>query len=288
MTETQPIYDIRVRPPYKGFLECVMYKNRERTTGNMRARGMAIPHVLETLQMADCLRECAEANVVKAIVPAREPNPIFDGAPNSDVLELAALHPKLFVAAIAVDPVAGGAAVAEIRKHAANPSVVAVVIEPGLLKQPAYLDDPRINPVWEECASLGLPVLAMGGGVAGPDVSYADPTSLDRAAVRFPKCQFVAVHGGWPYVTQMLGIAFRRSNIYVCADLYMLKMPGWRDYVDAANLYLEDRFLFGTAYPFNGFKEYAEKFSDLPFRREILPKLMHDNAARLFARRATH
>ena len=49
-------------------------------------------------------------------------------------------------------------------------------------------------------------------------------------------------------------------------------------------MYLEDRFLLGTAYPFNGLKEYAEKFADLPFRKEILPKLFYDNAARLFAR----
>jgi predicted TIM-barrel fold metal-dependent hydrolase len=92
------------------------------------------------------------------------------------------------------------------------------------------------------------------------------------------------VHAGWPFVTQMLGIAFRRANIYVCADLYMLGLPGWRDYVDAANLYLEDRFLFGTAYPFNGLQEYADKFVDLPFRREILGKLMYDNSAALFLR----
>lgn len=285
MAPAHRIYDIRVRPPYKGFLNCLMYANRERTSANMRARGMSVPKVIETLNLADAVRECHEAGVVKAIVPARVPNPIFDGAPNDDVLELAAMHPDLFVAAVAVDPLGGAAAAEEIRRHAKNPAVVAVVVEPGIVKEPAYLDDKRINPVWEECQSLGLPVLAMGGGVAGPDVSYADPVPLDRVAVRFPKLSIVAVHGGWPFVTPMLGIAFRRPNIYVCADLYMLKMPGWRDYVDAANLYLEDRFLFGTAYPFNGFKEYADKFAELPFRKEILGKLMHDNAARLFARK---
>jgi len=285
MPADRRIFDIRVRPPFGGFLDCLMYANRERTTANMKARGMSVPKVLTSLKLEDTIAECAEAGVVKAIVPARVPNPIFDGAPNADVLELAKRHPDLFLAAIAVDPVAGAQAAEEIRRHAANPAVVAVVIEPGILKEPAYLDDRRIDPVWEECAGLGLPVLAMGGGVAGPDASYANPVPLDRAAARFPKLQFVAVHGGWPFVTPMCGIAFRRPNIHVCADLYMLGMPGWRDYVDAANLYLEDRFLFGTAYPFNGFAEYADKFAALPFRREILPKLMHDNAARLFARR---
>lgn len=284
MSPAERIYDIRFRPPFGGFLNCVMYNNRERTTTNMRSRGMSPPPVLESLKVEDAVNECAEANVVRAIVPARMPNPIFDGAPNGDVLEVARLHPKLFRAAIAVDPLAGEAAVTEIRKHAQNKMVVAVVVEPGILSTPAYLDDSRINPVYEECQSLGFPVLAMGGGVAGPDVGFADPIPLDRVAARFPKLSIVAAHGGWPFVTQMLGVAFRRPNVYISPDLYMLRMPGWRDYVDAVNLYLEDRFLFGTAYPFNGLKEYAEKFADLPFRKEILAKLFYDNAARLFAR----
>lgn len=281
---SRQIFDIRLRPPYKGFLDCLMYANRERTTGNMRARGMKIPKVLETLDIRDTIQDCKDANVTKAIVPARIPNPIFDGAPNEDVLDLARMYPDLLLAAVAVNPIGGASAAKEIREYANNKSVVAIVIEPGLAPEPAYLDDPRINPVWEECQSVGLPVLAMGGGVAGPDVSYADPVPLDRAAARFPNLKFVAVHAGWPFVTQMMGIAFRRPNIYVCGDLYMLKMPGWRDYVDAANLYLEDRFLFGTAYPFNGLKEYAERFQELPFRPEILDKIMFENSARLFLR----
>ena len=281
---SQQIYDVRFRPPFKGFLDCVMFKNKARTTAHMRSRGMTPPASLETQKLEDAVRECAEANVTRALVGGRGPNPMFEGAPNEDVLELTQLHSDLFRAAIAVDPLGGKSAVDEIRRYAQHKMVVAVVLEPGLLETPAYFDDPRINPVFEECQSIGLPVVGMFGPISGPDIGYADPLPLDRVAGRFPKLNIVGAHGGWPYVTQMLAVAFRRPNVYLSPDIFMLSVPGSEQYVQAVNLYLEDRFLFATAYPFNGVQEYAKKFAQLPLRKEILPKLFYDNAARLFSR----
>ena len=277
------IYDIRVRPPFKGFLKCRMYADRDRTRSNTSARGQKVPLALESLDVADTLKEMAEAGITHGLVSARvEGNPIFDGVSNEDVLELVDAHPKQFSAAVAVDPLGGQKAADAIERLSKNASVVAGVVEPGILKDPAYLDDRRIDPIWEACGALNLPVLAMGGGVAGPDVGYADPVLLDRVAARFPKVNIVAVHGGWPYVTQILGVAFRRPNIYVSPDLYLPNMPGWRDYVDAANSYLQDRFLTATAYPFAAFGTYMEQVRAMPFQKDILPKILFDNAARLF------
>jgi len=284
MSAPQCIYDVRFRPPFAGFLDCVMYKNRARTIAHMRARDMSPFPALESLKLEDSVKECAEANVTRALVSGRGPNPMFEGAPNEDVLELTRLHPDLFRAAIAVDPLGGETAVKEIRQYAHNKMVVAVVLEPGLLTTPAYFDDPRINPVFEECQSLDLPIVGMFGPISGPDIGFADPLPLDRVAGLFPKLKIIGAHGGWPYVTQMLAVAFRRPNVYLSPDIFMLNMPGSGQYVEAVNLYLEDRFLFATAYPFNGLQEYAAKFAQLPFRKGILPKLLYENAARLFSR----
>ena len=48
----------------------------------------------------------------------------------------------------------------------------------------------------------------------------------------------------------------------------------------AANTFLQDRFVFGTAYPFIGFREGVEGFKALPFKPEVLPKLLYQNAIR--------
>ncbi|MBX3651062.1 MAG: amidohydrolase family protein [Burkholderiales bacterium] len=284
MSQNYAVYDVRFRPPFKGFLDCVMFKNKARTIAHMRARGMSPFPALESQRLEDSVKECKEANVVRALVGGRGPNPMFDGAPNEDVIELTRLHPELFRAAIAVDPLNGKVAIDEIRKYAANKMVVAVVLEPGLLETPAYFDDVRINPIFEECQSLNIPVIGMFGPISGPDVGYANPLPLDRVAGRFPKLNLVAAHGGWPYVTEMLAIAFRRPNVYLSPDIFMIDMPGSQDYLKAINLYLEDRFLFATAYPFNGLIEYITKFTKLPFRKGIMEKLLYNNAEKLFSR----
>ena len=58
----------------------------------------------------------------------------------------------------------------------------------------------------------------------------------------------INTHGGYPWVTEILFVAFKRPNLYLCPDMYMYNMPGVSDYVMAANTFLSERFLFGTAY----------------------------------------
>jgi hypothetical protein len=88
----------------------------------------------------------------------------------------------------------------------------------------------------------------MAGGNAGPDLTFSHPVQVDRLADRHPKLQIIAAHGSWPWVTEILGVAFRRTNVWVSPDMYLF-LPGGQMYVEAANGYLQDRFLFGTAYP---------------------------------------
>jgi predicted TIM-barrel fold metal-dependent hydrolase len=58
-------------------------------------------------------------------------------------------------------------------------------------------------------------------------------------------------------------------------------MPGTTEWVQAANSYLQDRMLFGTAYPYQGVKQMVDSYLKLPYRPEVLEKVMYKNAARL-------
>jgi predicted TIM-barrel fold metal-dependent hydrolase len=68
--------------------------------------------------------------------------------------------------------------------------------------------------------------------------------------------------------------------VWVSPDMYLF-LPGWQMYVDAANGYLQDRFLFGTAYPALPFRPTVERFLALPFEDRVRPKLLYENARRL-------
>ena len=134
--------------------------------------------------------------------------------------------------------------------------------------------------MYEHCASKGIPVLLMGGGGNGPDLSHSDPVIIDRVCGDFPNLTIINTHGGYPWVQQILFVAFKRPNLYLCPDMYMFNVPGVSDYVMAANSFMRDRIVFGTAYPFVGFKEGVEAFCALPFKPEVLPGLLYKNAAR--------
>ena len=119
----------------------------------------------------------------------------------------------------------------------------------------------------------------MGGG-NGPDLSHSDPVIIDRVCGDFPNLTVINTHGGYPWVQQILFVAFKRPNLYLCPDMYMFNVPGVNDYVAAANTFMRDRMVFGTAYPFIGFKDGVEQFCALPFKPEVLPGLLYKNAAR--------
>lgn len=121
----------------------------------------------------------------------------------------------------------------------------------------------------------------MLGGRAGPDTSYSDPCIIAKLAADFPDISFIVSHGGWPWVQQILGACFWTKNIYLSPDMYLFNTPGVQDYVVAANHYLQDNFLFGTAYPYVPMIEGVKHFESL-FDPKVLPKIMYKNAARIF------
>ena len=60
-----------------------------------------------------------------------------------------------------------------------------------------------------------------------------------------------------------------------------MNSPGAQDYAAAANTFMQDRFLFGSAYPLMPIGDSLTRFKSL-FKPEVLPKLLWKNAAKLF------
>ena len=107
----------------------------------------------------------------------------------------------------------------------------------------------------------------MVGGTAGPDLSYSDPIRTDRVLADFPNLNVVVAHGGWPWVNEILHLGFRRQNLWLSPDMYFSRMPGWEEYVKAADGFLSDRMLYASSFPFCPVREYKSWFESLPIRR---------------------
>lgn len=274
------IIDFRLRPPFNGFLDTLMWDVPRTKNVNVR-RGYTPTESICTRSIDALLREMDEAGITMGVAAGRDARSVIGGVENSDLLALQRAHPGKFIACPSVNTADPKAAVDEIGRYALEFDVKGIVVEPGVAPQPLYPTDPSLFPIYEQCAAHNKPVLIMGGGNAGPDISYSDPVHLDRLAAKFPKVNFVATHGGWPFVQQMVGVAFRRPNVFVCPDMYLLNSPGCQDYVAAANEYMQDQFLFATSYPFSPLKEYLDGFLALPWKPQVVDKLLYKNAQRV-------
>lgn len=271
------IIDFRLRPPIGGYLELIMYANAPRRDAATRRHGFE-PAESATKKSIDLLiGEMDRAGITTGVMLGRT-SKVFGSVSNEDLKKIQKDYPGRFIGIPSINPSDRKEAEAEIDRAGQN-GFRAVGLEPTLNAVPMYIDDRRLYPLYAKLEDMKLPVVIMAGGNAGPDLSYTDPVHIDRVLADFPELKVAATHGAWPWVHQILHVAYRRPNLYLSPDQYLVNMPGSDDYVRAADSFLADRFLYGSSYPFTPCDEYADWFRKLPIREENMEKIMYRNAA---------
>jgi len=274
------VIDMRVRPPFKGYLNTIMFRDTKRTEGFTKRLGLEQPQSVRELSTELMLQEMDQAGIGLGVIPGRVTNPSFGVVPNEDIDAFLADHPGRFLGMAGIDPLQSDA-LFQIEKWVVKGGMKGIVMEPGVLSEPLYADDRKIYPIYEYCQSHDILVTIMVGGSAGPDVTYSMPTAVDHIAVAFPRLRLLIYHGGWPWAAQMIHVAMRRGNIYLSPDMYMINTPGCQDFITAINYTLPDKIVFGTAYPFVPFREGLEYYLHCGVKEERLDDLLYHNAARL-------
>lgn len=272
------IIDFRLRPPFGQFLSTLMYAAGERRDAFTRTVGFTPSPAAQAQSMAMTLAEMDAAGVARGVVVGRLAGML--GSIDNNEVQAIMRHDKRFIGAASIDPTDRRKSCRMI-DEAMTAGFRLVNIEPGAYPVPMYADDRRLYPIYAYCEDRHIPIILMVGGTAGPDLSYSDPARTDRMLADFPDLRVVIAHGGWPWVTEILHIAFRRQNVYLSPDMYFSRMPGWEEYVKAADGYLSDRMLYASSFPFCPIKDYREWFETLPIRPENRRKIMHDNASAL-------
>ena len=273
------IIDFRVRPPMPGVQDLIYFRQPERFQAFNRKLGFE-PAPSALAQSIDTLFEEMDAvGVVRGVIIGRVSRTLGN-TDNDGIAEICRKYPDRFSGFAAVDPLNRRAAMDEIERIV-KIGLKGLNIEPGQYRIPLMADDRRLYPVYALCEDLGLPIVLMTGGNPGPDLGYTFPVALDRVAAEFPKLSIIVSHGNWPWVHEALHIAFRRPNVYLSPDMYLFGLPGSADYVQAADTYLADQFIYASAYPLTPLKPYAERFLALPIRPESMEKVLYKNATRL-------
>lgn len=275
------IIDLRSRPAFLHDFYGATPGTKEYETAkwlNKRLGSKDTEHFARSHTLNGFVDEVRDSGITTAVVVGRDTPAVRIS--NELIRDIVVPHKEL-IGIGSVDPQTQGirGAVDEAERAVKRLGLAGINVEPGFGNPPLKADDPLFYPVYDACDQLGVPVFLMSGPTS-PSLEYTDPTPLANVARAFPRLPIVCYHGFYPYVNEVIGIAFRHENIHLVPDMYIF-MPGGSLYVEAANGFLRDQLLFGTSYPFRAMRQTVEDFLKLGFREEVLDAVLHGNAERL-------
>jgi predicted TIM-barrel fold metal-dependent hydrolase len=213
---------------------------------------------------------------------------------NDYVAAIVQRYPKQFIGFASVDPHKGKAAVQEMERAIKELGLAGAKFHPGV--QAFYPNDPTFYPLMEKIQELGVPALfhtgtnGLGAGTPGGmgiKLDYTRPIYLDSLAADFPGLTIIGAHPSWPWHEEMIAAMLHKTNIY--NDL-----SGWSpryipdSLLREAATRLQDRFLFGSDYPFITPQRWLKDFEavKIEFKPEVKEKLFWRNGQQLLAHTA--
>lgn len=275
----RPVIDMRSRPallhPFYGSTPGTDSYQTVRWL-NARTGSHDPEHFARSRTLEGYVHEVAEAGITTAVVVGRDTPGIRTS--NDVIAELVSHYPGLLVGVGAVDPQSPNA-VAEVARAVTTLGLKGINLEPAFMRPAMKADDPRLYPVYSACQDLAVPVFLMSGPTAA-NLDYVHPVAVGTVAAAFPRLTIVCYHGFYPFIAEIIAIAFKHPNVHVVPDMYTFA-PGGGLYLEAANGFMQDQFLFGTAYPFRAMGQSVEDFLASSISERVLDKVLYRNALRV-------
>ena len=207
--------------------------------------------------------------------------------PNEEIAEAAAANADVLLPFASVDP-ARPDAVERARRLIAEHGVKGFKFHPNLqaffpndrARLPALRGDRRSGAAGalpHAATAASAPVCRAAGGFR---LKYSNPMCLDDVAADFPELQIVLAHPSFPWQDEAISVCLHKQNVWI-------DLSGWSpkyfppQLVQYANSQLRTKVLFGSDFPLITPDRWLEDFAQAPFKDEVRPLILKENAARL-------
>lgn len=143
------------------------------------------------------------------------------------------------------------------------------------------LNDKLYYPFYAKCCELNIPVFMQVGHSAELMPSrFGQPILLDDIALDFPDLTIVGAHTGWPWIEEMIAVAWKHPNVYIGIDAHLPK------YLDPSLInFLKTRgrgkVMWGTNYPTIYQKESLDQVKEWGLKEEVEKLLIRDVATKV-------
>lgn len=251
------IIDFRVTVPYREWGERVSREDAVRRREESTGRGY--DRVYRDLMQEEwktsvegIIGSMESAGVDRAVVQAEYGGSGDYHALNEAAARMTREHPDRFpVAFMCLNPLMDEDMVKVVERGVEEHGFRGVNIQSWAVRVSST--DSRFWPVYARCQELGLIVTIHSSISFNVDraLDYSHVNHLDRIACDFPELKLVANHGGWPWVLEMMAVAWKHSNVYielggVSPKYFGTPGSGWEPLMQYGNSLLQDQVLFAT------------------------------------------
>jgi len=209
---------------------------------------------------------------------------------NEEIAEGAAANADVLIPFASVDP-ARPDAIERARRLIAEHGVKGFKFHPNL--QAFFPNDRSAYPLYEAIAEAGLPALFHSGhsgtglpGGGGLRLKYSNPMCIDDVAADFPELKIVLAHPSFPWQDEAISVCLHKANVWI-------DLSGWSpkyfppQLVQYANTQLREKVLFGSDFPLITPDRWLADFEQAPFKDEVRPLIVKENAVNLLGLRVS-
>lgn len=204
---------------------------------------------------------------------------------NEDIAEFCREHGPRFIGFAGVDPHKGMDAVRELEFAVRELGLRGLNIQCFECKLP--INDRKLYPLYAKCVELGIPANIHTGinFSTRTKMSYGHPSNLDEVAVDFPELRLIASPPGFPWVHELIGVAWRHPNVHIGLVAVRPKYlnvanSGYEPLLQYGNTVLQDKIIFGSAWPMQPLEQAIADIDALPIKDTVREKWLGLNAAR--------
>jgi len=192
-------------------------------------------------------------------------------------------YPERFYGSYECNPNNGMEEVRKIRRLKEKYDIKAVTAFPSGLCPQVSLSDKRWYPIFVTCIDLDIPFCPCVG-VPGPRIPM-EPQKvehLDEICWFFPELKIVMRHGAEPWTDLAWKLMLKYPNLYYMTSAFAPKhYPA--NIVNFANTRGVDKVMYAGYFPMGlSFERIFKDMPNVPFKDEVWPKFLRENAERVF------
>ena len=145
------------------------------------------------------------------------------------------------------------------------------------------INDARMYPLYATCVELDIPIV-LNVGVPGPRIPMETQKveHLDEVCWFFPELKVVMRHGAEPWEDLAVKLMIKYPNLYYSTSAFAPKHYP-KAIIDYANTRGADKIIYAGYFPMGlSLERIFKDMENVPFKDEVWPKFLRENAMKVF------